>query len=206
MLGVSRYFWYYAPLVPGFIVILGVGIAVFDMRRSSLSETERNFTNSLNDADTNIKEKIFLLLAILLIIFLLVFQINNIYRISKLPDTRYQIYRAAGEWLLAHTFPGDQIGALEVGIIGYYSKTPMVDFAGLIQPEVAQYISASTTYEDAAIYAIEKFKPKFLVLISGVFPKLEELYIQNFCHSVKQLSGELYGFSNNIDIYMCKIK
>lgn len=205
LLGVSRYFWYYAPLVPGFVGLVGLGVAASSggwLKR----ERDRDSVTYVDLTASNSKLNLFHLLGILLILLFLVFQVRDVYRISKFPDTRYQIYRAAGEWLWANTSYEDQVGALEVGIIGYYAKIPIIDFAGLIQPEIAEIISVDTTYEDAAIMALKEFKPNFLVLISGVFPNLEELYVFEFCHSVYQFSGDQYGYPRNLDIYSCNFE
>ena len=67
-----------------------------------------------------------------LILFFLVFQVNDLSEARMFSDTCFGIYRAAGEWLQENTSPEDKVGAMEVGIIGYYARRPMVDFAGLI--------------------------------------------------------------------------
>jgi hypothetical protein len=96
------------------------------------------------------------------------------------------------------------VGTLEVGIIGYYSQRPMLDFAGLIQPEVAQQLKSNTTYEDAALWAVENKRPDYLVLHSGAFPKVERGYVAQHCHLVKQYLKGLYGYTSDMDIYACQ--
>ena len=73
------------------------------------------------------------LLFILLIIPLLPGQFQAASRIPA-QISRLKIYSALGKWLDANLPPEASVGALEVGIIGYYSHRSMVDFAGLIQP------------------------------------------------------------------------
>jgi hypothetical protein len=41
-----------------------------------------------------------------------------------------------------------------VGIIGYYAQQPMIDFAGLIQPEIAVQLGQTGSYSAAASWAI----------------------------------------------------
>ena len=119
------------------------------------------------------------------------------------PDRRAAMYEAIGEWLVKNTGIGDRVGALEVGIIGYYAQRPMVDFAGLIQPQVAAQLQAQTTYEDAAFWAMEALQPKYLVLQKGVFPRLEADFVAQSCEVVKLFRGEKFGYPQDLGIYTC---
>jgi hypothetical protein len=82
-----------------------------------------------------------------------------------------------GEWMRDHTPPHASVGTLEVGLIGYYSQRRMIDFAGLIQPQVSNQLTAQTTYEDAALWAVEPYRPGYLVLHNNLFPRLEQGYV-----------------------------
>ena len=72
LLGVSRYYWYYTPLLPGFIACLGIGLeALFQrLRRIPLG------------------------LLVLLPAALLIFQARDTWELHARPDPRYPIYRA----------------------------------------------------------------------------------------------------------------
>lgn len=80
------------------------------------------------------------------------------------PDPRLPVYREAGEWLQAHTTSEASVGALEVGVLGYYSQRPIVGFAGLIQPEVACQLGPAATYHDSATWAIQTYHPDYILL------------------------------------------
>ena len=112
-------------------------------------------------------------------------------------DPRYSIYRAAGEWLNSNTQPGDIVGSLEVGIIGFFADRPMVDFAGLIQPEVAEQFNSETTYEDSALWAVSNYKIDYLVK-TGLSIKKEDKTFDRFSGRVifpiHSLSGQVLGF------------
>jgi hypothetical protein len=58
---------------------------------------------------------------------------------------------------------------LEVGIIGYYARRPIIGFAGLIQPEVAKQMAPESTYDDTTLWAIENYHPDYLVIPAGWF-------------------------------------
>ena len=84
-------------------------------------------------------------------------------------DTRLEVYRQVGRWLADHTPLQATVGTLEVGIIGYHAQRTMVGFAGLIQPDVARQLAVSTTYQDSAAWAIQTYRPDYVVLHGGTF-------------------------------------
>jgi hypothetical protein len=186
LLGVSRYFWYYAPLVPGFIAAVGLGVqAVFTTagrltKRPALART----------------------LAGILLISLAAAQIPRLISTAGFNDRRLAAYREVGKWLDENIPPQASVGALEVGIIGYYARRPMVDFAGLIQPAVSRRLSREATYEDAALWALEKYRPGYLVLHRGLFARLEE-YARQSCQLVQTIPGLRYNYTVDLQIYTC---
>jgi hypothetical protein len=108
---------------------------------------------------------------------------------GEFQDPRYSNYRSAGEWLRDNTPVGASSSALEAGIIGYYARRPMIDFAGLLQPETAAMLGAFSDYQDAARWAIELFRPDYLVLWAGAFPQLEQGYVSQYCHLAHRIQG-----------------
>lgn len=126
-------------------------------------------------------------------------------------------YKCRTGWIHASLFIGQsengceqarqasaEVGTLEVGIIGYYAQRPMIDFAGLIQPEVAAQLTHNATYEDAALWAVSRYAPQYLVLHDGVFPRLEQGYTADRCQPVKHFIGKDYGYSLDMTIYTCQ--
>lgn len=192
LLGVSSYYWYYAPLVPGVVIATGVGLsAIYEVSsKSSIG----------NYQITQQKAKVIpgIILAVLVL--------NNgiyLYRINPRVDNRYAIYRATGEWLREFSDPEGTVGALEVGMIGYFGNRSMVDFAGLIQPEVAERLNPDSTYEDSAIWAINTYHPDYLVLHEGLFNKLEQGYVKQNCDLVQRFNGQEYDYPFNMVIFGC---
>lgn len=195
-LGVTRYFWYYAPLVPGFLILIGLGVTlIYDSLTAIFQWAEISQKIALTFANISV--------ACLLLILLLA-QGQSALRLKQAPDTRIAIYRAVGEWLRTNTPLQASVGAPEVGIIGYYAERHMVDFAGLIQPRVALQLQKNTTYEDAARWAVGQYHPDYLVLLDGLFPGLEGKYIPNTCRLEKTIAGHSYNHAGDISIYACK--
>jgi hypothetical protein len=192
ILGVSRYFWYYAPLVPGFIIAVGLGLTAI--------------TEFLKSSDRNIVGG-FRLDSVVPSVILLILLFSNgigLWQMRAQNDPRYSIYRAAGEWLSENTLPGEQAGSLEVGIIGFFANRPMVDFAGLIQPEVAEQFTSETTYEDSALWAVDHYMIDYLVLQDGLFTRLEQGFVNQNCEPVKRFQGDQYSYDWNLSIYDCR--
>lgn len=188
LLSVSRYYWYYAPLIPGFILCVGYGVQfIWDFGK-------KIFKN----------HKIIIGLFIISLLGIFLFQQGkDLYKTSQHVDNRLIIYRAIGTWIYNHTQPSDKIGALEIGIIGYYSSRTMIDFAGLLQKDVAAFMGPKTTYEDTAIYAIHKYKPDYIILHQGVFPYLENK-LKNECTIIKVFKGEKYKSQRDMVIFKCE--
>jgi hypothetical protein len=192
ILGVTRYFWYYAPLIPGFIVAVGLGLTAISESIKIVIARKKSLSS------------LSLLIPGILLVILFVANGRSLWRLSNRNDPRYGIYKAAGEWLRENTLPEEQVGSLEVGIVGFYAQRPMVDFAGLIQPMVAEQFGLSTTYEDAAFWAVENMNPEYLVLHDGLFNQLEQKYVKPNCEKVKRLKGEQYSYNFDLTIYDCR--
>jgi hypothetical protein len=208
ILGVSSYFWYYSPLVPGFIMLAGLGLqAVPSWRRLLPAGWEMPVTGvhfhlpaPWNKLLPALKSQA-LCLALLAILCLA--QASGLPRLRQ-PDARYAIYRAAGNWLAAHTPSQAVVGALEVGILGYYARRPMVDFAGLLRPQVAAQLSVGASYEHAAWWVVEHYHPQYLVLFPGEFPTLDQAYVAQNCRQVKLFSGPNFGVHRDLAVYNCR--
>ena len=200
-LGVSRYFWYYAPLIPGIVGLVGLGAAsvvlsAFVFQRLLFKQQFRNNKNINFTSIANV-------LVVLLIAFLALFQFRDLYNLRSSSDKRIDIYRAIGEWFQANTPPDTTIGTLEVGIIGYYSQRHMVDFAGLLIPDIAAQFSNEKHYDDAALWAAREYQPNYIVIHEGTLPTLQEQYIKPDCDLLQTFIGQKYGFTNNMYIYQC---
>lgn len=208
LLGVSRYFWYYVPLIPGFVVLVGLGLEmVAGVGLMSMKRRLKSFLQMIVRQFHNLQFSTFSLstfIAGLLLFVLFIMQFRGLWHMHVGFKQYYTIYRVAGEWV-AKNIPQDaSIGMLEIGIIGYYAQRPVVDFAGLIQPDVAQQMQDSTTYNDTALWAVENYQPQYLVLWRGVLPHFEREYVDTHCRAVHILSASDYSTSGELMIYDCQ--
>lgn len=146
VLHVAGYFWYVAPLVIGLAPAFGVGVRVLvDLLRRGGGKW------------------LALAGAVLVLGGTTWWLSGSVYRIGQQIDQRLAVYRAAGEWLAANTAPTASVATLEIGIIGYYAQRHLIDFAGLLQPDVAAQLG-SGGFPAAAQYAIDRYQPQYLVL------------------------------------------
>jgi Gpi18-like mannosyltransferase len=191
LLGVTRYFWYYAPLIPSFVIAIGIGLtAISDHLKDVTREKKRlSYLPIFSSA--------------IILVMLFAAQGRSLWQMRQLNDPRLAIYRAVGEWLNENTLSNEKVGSLEVGIIGYYAQRPMIDFAGLIQPEVAEQFKLKTTYENSALWAIENFSPQYVVLHDGLFNHVDHDLAERNCEMVKRIEGEPYSYSWDMKIYGC---
>ncbi len=191
LLGVSRYYWYYAPLVPGLIASAGMGIEAITGIRY-VQENDKAF-----------KSTIVQWFAFGLMVILLIGHIHYIYRSWPRAECRFQIYKEVGLWLNEHVPESDRVGSLEVGIIGYYSHRKMIDFAGLLEPSMADIFTSSSTYEDIALWVLENDPPRFIVVHTAFLPKLEQYLVSSQCVRQAHFKGSDYRYESDIDIYQC---
>jgi len=196
LLRVATNFWYYAPLIPGYVTFIGLGLtAIYEGLHLLLDRPGQ-------------PEKAAIYLPAALIIILLAgltaSQAITSFYISERVDERYSIYRKVGKWLAKNTPENAAIGMLEVGIIGYYSQRTIIDFAGLIQPEVARQMLPTKNYNDAAIYAVELYEPQFLVLQDRQLPGLEVVVTPHPCIPKKHFSGAIFSSNFDMTVYACK--
>jgi len=202
LLGVTRYFWYYAPLIPAFILALGAGfdgMGVF-LRRKQNAVTSKDVTGVDRRNPFTLTARYF---PGLLMALLLAAQLEHLWQVRLTPDSRFPIYHAAGQWLNAHSMPDATVGTLEVGIIGYYSERPMVDFSGLIQPEIATQLGQTGSYAATANWAFDRYHPDYLVLQQGLFPDLEQAAIPTDCQPMVTYPGAVYGYAYDLGIFAC---
>jgi hypothetical protein len=190
LLGVTRYFWYYAPIVPAFVLAIGLGIVtLISLLHGVLSRMDVRWN--------------YVLVAICVAgLASGVMQQDVLMRQN--PNQRVLLYRAVGEWLRANTDPTATVATLEAGAIGYYSQRTLIDFAGLIQPEVARQLTASANYDDAALWALAKYLPDYIVLRPGSLPRLEAELVARTCPLMQSFKGQAFNYPGDIAIYHCR--
>jgi hypothetical protein len=79
------------------------------------------------------------------------------------PSMQYESYRAAGEWIRAHSTPEDDVAALEVGTLAYFAERRVVDLLGLVSPEAIARVR-----DRQVIDGLRRSPTDFFVLTQGL--------------------------------------
>lgn len=147
LLGVAPYHWYYAALAPALALTAALGVMYLGRWRYGRVP------------------------ALLLALGLLTAEASSAWAIylaaiglpipaeKGLPEAKTFVYRQVGDWLRENAGPEETVGMMEVGIIGYYSQRRVIDFLGLIQPEIAHALRYRNLY-----WAIPHYLPDYIVL------------------------------------------
>ncbi len=185
-LGVTRYYWYYAQLIPGIAVAVGLGAEALIRLAGRWGGKRTEW-----------------LLVGLVLISIGTIEGGAVWRMGQRPNPRLSIYQTVGNWLDANTPAEATVGTLEVGIIGYYARRSMIDFAGLLQPEVAEVFAPSTTYEDSALLAIDRYRPDYLVIQDGTLTRtMTTPFIAQACDVQHEVLED--GYPAPMVIYLCQ--
>jgi hypothetical protein len=154
VLGTAPYRWYYAPLVPGLAALFGLGV---EWLAGHLRAWRKALGVGLAMAflvgasgwslylidETPRREAAFLFT----------------HGVEMLPTVDWDIYREAGEWLRENTPPEAQVGVAEVGQLGYWAERPMIDYLGLLQPDITHALARRDIY-----WWLPHTMPDYLVL------------------------------------------
>jgi hypothetical protein len=77
---------------------------------------------------------------------------------------------SVARWLDAHAAPGDLIAAHDIGAIGYFTRRPLLDLAGLVSPEVIPFLR-----DEARLGALMRQRgAAYVVTFPSWYPHLTE--------------------------------
>jgi arabinofuranosyltransferase len=167
ILRIAPYRWYYAPLLPGVILLATFG----------LEKINRWLTSSVGA--TRRVAPTFVIGFIVLLAPIMSFGRITDYFVSggesrvMLPIVDWDVYRQVGEWLNQNTPQDATVGVAEVGQVGFYANRWMTDYLGLLQPDVAAMLKRGDLYSWLAEYApdylvFQRFRGAPLVLYNYV--------------------------------------
>lgn len=85
--------------------------------------------------------------------------------LSNIPRGPLKSYRDIGIWLSQNTRETDQIAVVEIGTIGWYSKRPIIDILGLVNPLNARFIGERKFDE-----WLKHYSPDFILIHEPPWP------------------------------------
>jgi arabinofuranosyltransferase len=90
-------------------------------------------------------------------------------------------------WLDANATPGDLIAAHDIGAIGYFTRRPLLDLAGLVSPEVIPFIR-----DEARLGSLMRQRgAAYLVTFPSWYPRLTSQLEPVFSGSATQITEHL---------------
>lgn len=104
--------------------------------------------------------------------------------------------KAVGVWLSEHTSPDVQVGAHDIGAVGYFSQRFLVDTAGLITPEVIPFIRD----EDRLLAFLDQENVDYVVIFPSWYPAMAgDPRLSSVYHSTAPWITEAGG--DNVVVY-----
>ena len=80
----------------------------------------------------------------------------------------------------------------------------MIDFSGLLVPEVANQLSETFLYSDSAIWVAETYEPAYFVVPEGHYEYWEQEYGVEHCTLLKIFHGKDYDLENGMLVFGCE--
>ncbi len=74
-------------------------------------------------------------------------------------------YRQTAKWIVANTPAGSSVALCDIGLVGFYSKRPIVDMFGLIDPHIS-HLGGRQHFKSDPEYVLAK-QPDVVVLVSS---------------------------------------
>jgi arabinofuranosyltransferase len=164
--------WYYAPLIPGFIVIVILGVKV-------IIQVPLPEKLGLNWKTKQIwKYRMQFMILLFIVIVQISFWKNDLYQYQNtIGDNRYPPYRQLSDWLLENATKEQSIATFEIGYIGYFSDIKVVDLAGLITPGLFQWVDDGA--EQSLYHALKLYSPDYVLIPNN---NKQQIEIMNESH------------------------
>ncbi len=184
--GTTAYGWYAAPVVLGYWVLVALGAQGVALRL----------------ARVHASSQLRLATAAVLLVVIGASGAVTVHDERNAAPLRTEMYRPAADWLRTNTPADASVGTAEVGIIGYYADRRIIDFAGLIQPDVPINFDREFGFEGFATYAFRTYQPDYVALITGWSPSLTSLpEFVDSCTIATVIT--VPGVGGSLDIYRC---
>lgn len=186
-LGVTAYSWYAVPLLVALGIFTAAGISGVLSLASTLSgsiEVRR-------------------IVSVAALVAIAVPFLASARDFTELPTYRTALYPPTGDWIATNVRPDESVGTLEVGIIGYTAHRTIIDFAGLIQPDITEDADPSLGFDGLAVEAWTTYSPDWVAMLRPGIPTLtSDARFQEMC--TPAATFEIDGVVEVMDIFDCR--
>ena len=186
LMAISRvhlFSWYFAPLLPFYYIIASRGMELYLEKASSL--------NKFRDREL-LLHRIFLSVFIFILLALSVYSTWRLYKNLKSHSEGLEAcHKNIGLWIKDNTPTNSIICVGDIGYIGYYSERKIIDFMGLVSPEVLPFWKKGMPGE-----IIKEFKPDYFVV--GQYDYFFQIVKDNDWFNRNYKMEKKFGGRNNI--------
>lgn len=155
-LDVNSYSWYVAPLGVSVAILVGLG-AGWIIQQVRLRSNSQGAANVATAA---------------MIGLALLPMLSSATDWRNVPPNRTALYSDVGRWIAQNVPPDSSVATLEIGLIGYQAHREIIDFAGLLQPDVIIDAPSGAGYDGAALLAWNRYEPEFVAMLHPGIPTL----------------------------------
>lgn len=149
--------WYYLPLMPGFAVIVLVGVEFVSDGAIDRAQVAKSVVRKLLKDSMGIS-----FVAVLFVIQISFWYVDwQLYQ-GGILDNRYNEYLQVAEWLEQNSSEEDTLAAFEIGYLGYFTNMNMIDLFGLISPELIDYMDEGSL--ETLRIVLSDYSPNYVLL------------------------------------------
>lgn len=145
LLNVVNFNWYFVPPITVFMLLAALGLEAIGQQIDKL----------------RLPNKLGTVVGLALLLPLLFSLGTETWDLSQTPGVRAD-YFTIGQWLAANSGPEETVATIEIGVIGFESKRPIIDTMGLVSTEMTNH---QLGWVETLVYALDAFKPDFLVVL-----------------------------------------
>ncbi len=85
---------------------------------------------------------------------------------AQYPSPPERAYTGLGRWIDANAPPRASVGYVEIGILGYYARRPIVDPLGLVNRDAAPHVARRDL-----LWAYQHYRPDYIIHNPAFFPE-----------------------------------
>lgn len=186
ILGVNSYGWYVSPLVVSLSIIVAVAA--------------RGLGSVVGRVRPPLARTTLVVAGVAAVMYPL---LNDANAFRDRPPNRADLYPDVGRWIAENVPPDATVGTLEVGLIGYYGHRTIIDFAGLIQPEITEHPGDAGGYDGFALEAWQRFRPDFVAMLRpGLASLVADAGFAAHCSVVASFAMD--ELADVMDVYDCR--
>ena len=164
VIGVTRYQNYYTPLAPALLLLavlgahwLGTAAGYLVQRRRGLGAPPAALAAA--GPATYITRSAGIVVLVAGLGIALACGTTGSLLLPRLPQARTVLYQQIGDWFRGNTPARTSIGLVEVGVMSYYAERQVIDFYGLIQPDIAAHMA-----ENDLAWGVTHYQPDYIVI------------------------------------------